>query len=169
MSRCSNRTIGLGLIVFIVGVLILLSTFMAWSGSISGANFASNPALPVAGGSNNFWVFAGGHFLVLSGLWTLVLGGLIMALGVTYGVRGSRGLVTFLLAAAFIVSIINLTAVAGTGLGIGSGPIVLLVFSIIGLLAAMTTLSPALMRSRGTVPVEETEPYAPPRPGMAMR
>ncbi len=171
MSRYSNRITWLGLVVFVVGILVLLSTFMAWSGSASGANFASNPTVPVAGGPNNFWVFAGHQFLLLSGLWTLILGAFIMALalGVIYGVRGSRVLVTILLAAAFAVSIINLTAVAGIGLGIGSGPVVLLIFSIVGLLAAMGTLSPVLLRERQPVVMEETEVYAPPKPGMAMR
>ncbi len=128
----------------------MLSTFMVLSGSTSGVNFASTPAVPVPGGANNFWIFAGHLFLLLSGLWTLILGVLIMALalGVVFGVRGSRVLAAVLLAAAFAVSIINLTAVAGIGLGVGSGLIVLLVFSFIGLPGAVGTLSPMLLRER---------------------
>ncbi len=170
MYRYSNRTTWLGLVVFIAGILIFLSTFMAWSGSTSGASFASNPALPVTGG-NSFWILAGGQFLVLSGLWTLLLGAFIMvlALGVLYSIRGSRVLVTLLLAAAFAVSIINLAGVAGIGLGIGSGLVVLLIFSGVGLLAAMGLLSPVIMRERKPVAAEEKEPFAPPKPGMAMR
>ncbi len=170
MSRYYNRTTWLGLIVFIAGILVLLSTFMAWSGSASGVSFASNPNLPIAGG-NNFWVFAGHQFLILSGLWTLILGVLTMAmaLGVIYGVRGSRVLSAVLLVAAFALSIINLTGVAGLGLGIGSGLIVLLIFSLIGLLAALGALSPVSLRERKPVVAEGPEAYAPPKPGMAMR
>ncbi len=173
MSRYLNKNVLLGLVVLIAGVLILASTWMAWSGPATGANFASNPSIPGINGNNNFWVFAGHQFLVLSGLWTLILGALIIAaaFGVAYGIRGSRGIVSMLLLVTFVVSLINLTAIAGIGLGIGAGPIVLLIFSVLGGLAVLGSYAPAMLRAGKPVEVEEakTEPYARPKPGMAMR
>jgi hypothetical protein len=130
------------LITLVTGVMVLVSSFMAWIsgpfglGSISGWDLVTNDAMKI---SNGFFEYGNGYPL-FSGLCPLILGSLIALIAVLmliFRSRGLGGLAILFSILALGMAITNLTSIlrdpTGVGLGVGVGIYIFLIFSFTGL------------------------------------
>ncbi len=145
------------LLIIAAGVLILLSTFMAWSPATTGWNYANLRTLPSAGGSANaFFYNVNGVMPIYTGFWTLVWGGLIALSGIALLFTRGYGVRTFVMILAIIglfFSIVNMVALAQAGLGVSYGAGIFLIFSSIAVVGAALAL-PLLSAERGAHPYQ---------------
>jgi len=143
-------------LIIVAGILIFLSTFMLWSPSQTGLNFANLRTLPAAGGSANaFFYSVNGAAPLYTGFWTLLWGALVTISGAVllftrgYGVRA---FIMILAIVGLIFSIVNLVALGQAGLGVSYGAGIFLIFSAIAVVGSALAL-PLLTAER------ESHPY----------
>lgn len=137
-------------IVLISGVMVLVSSFMAWIsgpfgfGSISGWDLVTNDLVKF---SNGFFEYGDGYPL-FSGLCPLILGGLIALIAILmliFRSKGLGGIVILFSIFALGMAITNLTSIlrdpSGAGLGVGVGMYIFLIFSFTGLVGGGMSMS----------------------------
>ncbi len=124
-------------IVILAGLLILLSSFMAWMPrGLTGMNLVSTRVIGTSGGSFNAFFTASNGYIVFSGLWSVLLGVGLLATGIMligsigYSMAYFASVLGFL---ALGLSVVNLVTLSALNFGVGAGAIVFLVFAIIGL------------------------------------
>ncbi len=161
MATLLNRTplfwVGASIVV-LAGLLILLSSFMAWMPSgLTGMNLVSTRVIGTAGGSFNAFFTASHGYIIFTGLWTVLLGVGLLATGIMligsigYSMAYFASVLGFL---ALGISVVNLVTLSALSFGVGAGAIVFLVFAIIGLIGtALVHADRAFARRR----VVETE------------
>ena len=133
-------------VLLISGVMILVSSFMAWItgpfgyGSYSGWNLVEDI-------SNKFFDYGEGYPL-FSGLCPLILGGLIALIAVLmliFRSRGLGGLAILFSIFALGIAITNLTSIlrdpSGIDLGVGVGMYLFLIFSFTGIVGGGMSMS----------------------------
>ena len=141
------------LLVLVAGVLILVSTWMAWGSgprgvlSLSGWDWFD---IGKAGGGesgevvNAFFVYSGGY-PVFTGLCSLILGGLIALLAVLmllFRSKGMGGIAILFSIFALGMAITNLTTILRTeGISVGSGMYLVLVVSFLGIVGGGMAVS----------------------------
>ncbi len=152
------------LLIIAAGILIFVSTFMAWSPAVTGLNYANLRTLPAAGGSANaFFYHVNGVMPIYTGFWTLLMGALIFLSGLvllfTRGF-GIRSVAMVLAIIALFFSIVNMVALGVAGLGVSYGTGIFLIFSAVAIVGSALALP--LLNKAG-----EVHPYAPElKPGM---
>ncbi len=160
-NRRANLWIGI-VVLFVAGLLILLSTFMAWTSTATGWNFVNQRSVVTGSGSANaaYYYQSPGH-LIFTGLWTLIIGGLLMLLALLMLVSegtGLTGLAYFLGFVALVFSVYNIVTIVQLGFGVSGGAIVFLIFAALGLVGtALVASAPLMIEETGYMP-EERQP-----------
>ncbi len=161
-ERRGNLWIG-GIVVLLAGVLILLSTFMSWMGASTGWDTMFFRQVPAGGEANVAFFYQNGGYLLFTGLWTLIIGALLIISGAM--ILASMGTSMMGLAATLgfvglVFSIFNMVTIARLDLGIGAGVFVFLIFSVASLVGASLVRSAPVVyeREAGYAP-DEGEAY----------
>jgi hypothetical protein len=138
-------------IILLCGILILISSFLAWDG-VSGYKMESGWDIMKSMTHANMNAFAntadvgtGGSKLIFSGLCTVIAGGAIILFGLLVLLTRSKGLAGLLLFLAIVslamAGINTYSFLSIEGLSIGAGMIMLLIGSIGGLIGSIVCLS----------------------------
>jgi hypothetical protein len=141
------------LILLVAGVLILVSTWMAWGSgpggfmSLSGWDWFD---IGKAGGGgsgevvNAFFVYSDGY-PIFTGICTLILGGLIVliaALMLIFRSKGLGGIAILFAIFALGMAITNMTTILRIeGISMGVGMYIFLIFSVAGLVGGGMSMS----------------------------
>ncbi len=155
-QRRANLWIGIA-VLFVAGLLILLSTFMAWTSTMNGWNFANQRTVVTASGQANaaYYYQSPGH-LIFTGLWTLIIGALLMLIALLMLVSEGTaltGLAYFLGLVGLVFSVYNIVTIVQLGFGLSGGAIVFLIFSVLGLVGtAFVANAPLMVEETGYMP-----------------
>ncbi|MEW6554159.1 MAG: zinc-ribbon domain-containing protein [Actinomycetota bacterium] len=141
------------LIVLVAGIMVLVSTWMAWGSgpggylSLSGWDWFD---IGKAGGGasgevvNAFFIYSDGY-PIFTGLCSLIVGGLIALIAVLmllFRSKGLGGLAILFSIFALGMAITNLTTILRTeGISVGAGMYIFLVFSFLGLIGGGLSMS----------------------------
>ena len=155
-TRSTPHRIGvieLGIAAAAAGLLALASTFMPWVPGASGYAFLEMVNYPGASYGGNIFVrtYTGSGAVLLTGIWAILAGTVILMSGIAIALKRRRAFVVAAIAGAagFIVAIFNIVMVftrmgsAGSGAGVGPG-VGLWVLAVASLAAAVVGIWGAL-------------------------